>query len=225
MFKARHLLLPAIDQFFGGGTVELPPATQPEQSRRLQISEFDRLTIRADLKLRIHLGAAPRALFNAPSELLDELKVEQKAGRLILDLPTPNARQHTGRLDIWTRNLHELVCSGSPSIQLGELNGCELCIRAEGQSDLMLSGKLDSLDLCLSGTSDLQARSCPIRCAKVDLKGACDVTLTVMEELQGSCAGASDLDYWGQPGRVSVQTSGASRAICRSLGRMKHKEN
>jgi hypothetical protein len=224
MFKARHLFLPAIDQFFGGSTFEMPPANQARQGKRLQISAFDRLTIKAGLKLRIHLGAAPRAVWNAPAEMLDELLIDQSADRLTLDLHTQAARQDAGQLDIWTRNLRELICSGSASIQLGELDGCDLCVRAEGKSDLMLSGKLDSLDLSLSGTSDLQARTCPIRRAKVDLKGACDVTLTVMEELEGCCTGASDLDYWGEPRRVSVQTSGASRATCRSRGRSMLKE-
>lgn len=86
----------------------------------------------------------------------------------------------------------------------------QLVISQSGSSDARLNGKAKSMDIVLSGASDLKGFDCRANAVKAYVSGASKLEITVDEELSVMASGASDVIYKGK-GVIKKQTvSGAS---------------
>ena len=74
----------------------------------------------------------------------------------------------------------------------------------------MASGQVQSYELVASGASDVHLRGLVAEHVSVDVSGASSVSIHASESIVGFASGASDLDIYGSPNSVGVDSSGAS---------------
>jgi hypothetical protein len=105
-------------------------------------------------------------------------------------------------------NLRIVASGGSDAIidvAVGALD-----IEASGRSDLRLSGSARSARVRSSGSSNLNASRLTTDEADIETRGAAYVSIVVRQKLVANASGGSGIRYSGEPGSVSVNTSGAA---------------
>lgn len=81
-----------------------------------------------------------------------------------------------------------------------------------GASTAVISGTTNGISMEGSGASVYQAKDLTVSSAAITLSGASNAALTVQNTLTATISGASNLDYYGNPPTVNVNSSGASNA-------------
>lgn len=106
-------------------------------------------------------------------------------------------------------NQLKLSSSGGSDMSL-EVNVAELIINTSGGSDLTLEGSATDAKISCSGGSDLEAEQLTIQNAKVENSGGSDADLKVIGELVVQASGASDINLYGKPAKLTKMMSGSS---------------
>jgi hypothetical protein len=109
----------------------------------------------------------------------------------------------------FTEKLMEIEMSGASSMNLlADVD--QLDVDISGASDVELKGKGQYFELESSGASEANFESFVVKQITVDLSGASNCTINVLERIEGEISGASDLIYLGNPSTVNIEKSGAS---------------
>lgn len=127
-------------------------------------------------------------------------------------------------------DLSKIQCSGATRLASeGELNLTDLSINSSGASDIylmlkvsdlkmtasgaskiVLNGYADKLTLTASGATDFLSEDLNAKQVKLDFSGASKANINVSENLDIKAAGASDIEYVGDPNTVNQNISGGS---------------
>ena len=108
------------------------------------------------------------------------------------------------------RELDEMVLSGAAIAEATRLDGDLLRVTVTGASVVSAAGVVDHQIVRLTGACGYQAEKLDSRVATVHLAGASVAVVRVRELLEGSVAGASLLEYNGNP-RVDVAVAMPAR--------------
>jgi hypothetical protein len=111
-----------------------------------------------------------------------------------------------GRLN--TKDL-DFDLSGSTTINL-DINAGKVHTDASGSTEIYLKGQATSHDMDLSGLSKVEALDFVVGKYKVGTSGASNCKINVLNELEVHTSGASEIEYRGNPPKVSNHQSGAS---------------
>lgn len=103
-----------------------------------------------------------------------------------------------------------LQASGASTVEV-DANSKFLEARVEGASELILKGEADVLEAHVGGASHLKASGFSAIAVAVEVGGASDATVTVLEELEGRVEGNSLLRYHGNPKLLDVYVASDSR--------------
>lgn len=111
-----------------------------------------------------------------------------------------------GELSLSSLNI---TCSGASDIDL-KLKISDLKITSSGASKMVFSGDTDKLTLTASGASDFISNELSAKQVRLDFSGASRAKVKVTENLNIKAAGASDIEYVGDPNTVDQEISGGS---------------
>lgn len=136
------------------------------------------------------------------------------AGSVYVTLPALVSLDASGGSDVKTEGTFasdnlRIVASGGSDLTMNVTAGV-LHVEASGGSDLRLSGTARSAHVESSGGSDLDASGLTADEADVDSSGGSDLAIAVSRKITGEASGGSDVTYTGQPGTVTVNTSGGA---------------
>ena len=99
---------------------------------------------------------------------------------------------------------------GAASARVDGLDADSIRVKAEGASQVTLTGRAKGLTLDVSGASQLFAGDATFESARIRLDGASRGELRVTGSIDGEISGASSLKVGGKPKDRGVKTSGAS---------------
>jgi hypothetical protein len=102
-----------------------------------------------------------------------------------------------------------LGASGASDLRATNTGGQHLAIDASGASNIDIAGTVDDLVTDVSGASHVRAKALTVRKAVVDVSGASTLELNG-KDVSGDASGASQVQVWGAPTHLTVETSGAS---------------
>jgi len=103
----------------------------------------------------------------------------------------------------------EIDLSGSSKVDLN-LNAANVSTRSSGASEISIKGQASSHDVDLSGSSSVHALDFVVGKYRIESSGASESKINVLNELQVRSSGSSDVEYRGNPSKVSNNDSGAS---------------
>jgi hypothetical protein len=136
----------------------------------------------------------------------------------------------TIRYVIQVRDLEEISVSGSGQVEMDGLTAGRLALSSSGlgsvilhnvQADALrldisgsgsakLDGTMDTLEISISGSGDLQGQDLQVRRAVVSISGSGKAILWVTESLDADISGAGVISYYGSP-QVDQQVSGVGK--------------
>ena len=77
-----------------------------------------------------------------------------------------------------------------------------------GAAELEMNGKVDTLDISVSGAGDIDTRELMAKNVEVSVSGAGEAKVYASESFKGRVSGVGSIDYWGNPEHQSTKVSG-----------------
>lgn len=145
-----------------------------------------------ELDLIVDPGAAQSVTVTYDDNIIDRVVTRVSGDTLVLELE--------GSVNL-TGGADRLV-----AVTMNELTGLE----ASGATDVEATGKTTSYTLDASGASTVLLRTLTATDIELDVSGASTVEISATGTVRGSLSGASNLDVYGEPASVLVDSSGAS---------------
>ena len=206
-------------------------------SEQRDVAPFNRVKVSNALNVNIVQGEEQSVVVKADDSVIDKVRTDVNDGvlRIYIDDEWYNRmfrnKNRKVIVDIVVPELTALEASGASSVKVSELRNENFTVKASGASDIILSdiivkettsfevsgashvkadGKGEKVIIRASGASDVASRSFATNIADIHASGASDVDVTAYDEIRVECNGASDVDYYGHPKVVDVNTSGAS---------------
>jgi hypothetical protein len=103
----------------------------------------------------------------------------------------------------------EMNLSGSSKVDLN-MNAANVSTKSSGSSEISIKGQASSHDVELSGSSSVSALDFVVGKYRIESSGASESKINVLNELEVKSSGSSDVEYRGNPSKVSNSDSGAS---------------
>ena len=145
-----------------------------------------------NLDLVVDPDATPSVIVTFDDNLIDMVETRISGSTLVLDID--GSVNLTGSAD------------RSIAVTMNEL----VSLNASGASDVDVSGVTAAYELDASGASSVDGRDLTATDIELDVSGASSVDLYATGTVRGSASGASNLDIYGNPTSVLVDSSGAS---------------
>ena len=196
-----------------------------------EIGSFNKIKVSGAVDVYIHHSTEYRVEVTTDENIIEyittevqnqELVVKSEANlrkfkELIVNIYTPSFDRISvsGASDMWIKDRFEMDevkidASGASNISADNLNARSIITHASGATDVTIGGNCESMEVHASGSSDVIAKDLNSKTCRVDASGASDVVVTASGNIKGSLSGSSDLEYYGNPSKVEVKTSGAS---------------
>ena len=112
-------------------------------------------------------------------------------------------------IEIWVPALGELDAGGATQIVVEGLHGESFELELSGANESKLSGNVAHFEVDISGAADLQARALQAKTVELELSGAGSAEVFASERLDVEVSGAGSVRYFGKPGTVEKDISGA----------------
>ncbi|MFT7597332.1 MAG: hypothetical protein ACI8TP_000250 [Acidimicrobiales bacterium] len=107
-----------------------------------------------------------------------------------------------------TDNFTLKVSSGSDTTV--SIDADEVAVEASSGSDVDLSGRGDAVDIKANSGSDVRLTALEVQTAKVDASSGSNIEIDVADSIEGKASSSSDVDIWGNPRNVRIETTSSS---------------
>ncbi|WP_411274166.1 head GIN domain-containing protein [Daejeonella sp.] len=199
-------------------------------SQDRNVGQFTRIETSGSMKVILKQGPVNNVKITADDNILKEIETNVRGNKLYIDLEKSfcNAGSITvyitskdyegvdasgsveilsdGKLNL---NDFELDLSGSSKVTLN-LNAANLKTSSSGASEIFLKGQAGSHELELSGSTSVEALEFVVGRYRIESSGASSSRINVLNDLNLSSSGSSDVEYRGNPSNIKNDESGAS---------------
>lgn len=195
-----------------------------------QVSSFHAIKVSGGIDVELSQGNELKLQVEADENLIPNIRTEVKDG--VLNIYTEGSIRHaqTMKVHLTFKQLDAITASGGCDIEskhklsfttlkLDISGGCDielncnaenLVCKQSGGCDVELSGEAQKGTFEVSGGCDLKASEFHIKNCEVDASGGSDVSIYAKGELTITATGASDVNYYGKPTKITKSAHGAS---------------
>lgn len=212
--------------------VVLAPAAALAAAEDRQVPAFDSVSVCCGMQARMQIGPARPVHVEGDAASLAALETVVEGGQLKIrfrpgsrvfgdhqgvrvTIQTPALREVTasGGSDVeaqFTRNGESAVlASGGSVVKVRGVDAAGLAIQGSGGSVLTVDGRADTLDLQLSGGSELHGRDLGVKDVRVQGSGGSRARMRASGQIRGGLSGGSEVRIQGGA-HARVSTSGGS---------------
>lgn len=178
------------------------------------VAGFDAIDVGSALRLDLVVDpeAAPSVVVTFDDNIIDMVVTRVSGGTLVLDID--GSVNLTGSADrsisVTMNKLVALDASEASDVDVTGATNELVNLDVSGASDVEVEGTTNSYNLDASGASSVDLRDLIATDSEVDVSGASSVDLYATGTVRGSASGASNLEIYGDPTSVLVDSSGAS---------------
>lgn len=214
--------------------MSVPTHAQTKKEERT-LGNFKRITVGGIFKLKLEKGESPKVIIEADEEIMDKIITEVNGETLEIKL---SGGKYKGDLDITEitvvfTNLEEIIASGAAEVESeseivadnlkidfsgatkGELivNAGKLETELSGATNMELSGKATEHTAKISGASNFDAENLETQNTTIDLSGASNAEIDVVNKLNGNISGMGKLELKRKPAESNISASGLGEAF------------
>ncbi len=180
------------------GTGERGSGNMVTETRRVDGFSAINVGSAINLDLTIDPDASPSVVVTFDDNIIDMVVTRVSGETLVLDID--------GSVNL----------TGSADRSIGVTTNELVALMASGASDVDATGTTGSYELDASGASRVDVRDLIATDVELDVSGASSVDLYATGTVRGSASGASNLDIYGNPTSVLIDSSGASSVDIKS---------
>jgi hypothetical protein len=178
-------------------------------SRTLAWDGSDSVSLRIPGRAVYTPGSDDQVHVSGDPQLVAHVRVRD--GRVELD-----CRNWRGDTDGFTvtlpgREFHKFGIAGSGNLTLNRLNQAELNLSIAGSGSIKADGKLDSADLHIAGSGDIDVAQVAAQVVKVHIAGSGNTDIAPSEEADIHIAGSGDVNLRSNPRKLETHIAGSGR--------------
>jgi len=194
------------------------------------VTSFHAIKVSGGIDVELSQGNDLKLQVEADENLISKIRTEVKDGVLNIYSEGSNWNAQTMKVHITFLQLDAITASGGCDIEskqklnftnlkLDLSGGCDielnckadnLVCKQSGGCDVELSGEAQKGTFNVTGGSDVKASEFHLKNCTVDASGGSDVSVYVTGELTITATGASDVNYYGNPTKITKSAQGAS---------------
>jgi len=152
-------------------------------------------------------AAQPGLTISADDNIIPVIQTTVQQGTLTVGSKQGYSSDHPVILTIHSPHLTDVSVSGLNQVDINGLSEVALHLAIDGAGSVKVQGQVDHLDAGLDGAGNIDALNLTTRKASVNVSGAGNVSLHVIEQLNASVSGVGEVRYVGNPA-VTSQISG-----------------
>lgn len=209
----------------------------PQVSRGFAVSGFDRVELRGPDTVEVRVGPAESVSVTGPQNIVDQLEVDVKDGRLRLGRKRGmlNALRSSGTA-VFTVTVPRLTgasvagsgdlrvdrvqaprfagsVAGSGDLVLGNVASDALDLSVAGSGDIAAAGRAETIALSISGSGDIDAARLRSDRASISIAGSGNVRAGVDKDAGISIMGSGDVEILGSA-KCRVSKKGSGSVVC-----------
>lgn len=222
-------IMSAVALLIGGCNADCIPGSGNQITTTRDVQPFTFVETSGSIKLVLKQG--PQELrITADDNLMDEIRTNVSGNTLEIDMKgnfcntgpitvylssqAYEGVNASGAVEIVSDGLlqlkdFEMDLSGSSKVDLN-MNAANVTTKSSGSSEISIKGQASSHDVDLSGSSSISALDFVVGKYRIESSGASESKINVLNELEVKSSGSSDVEYRGNPSKVSNNDSGAS---------------
>jgi hypothetical protein len=199
-------------------------------SQDRNVGSFTFVETSGSIKVVLKQGPENAVKITADDNIIKDIETKVKGNRLIIDLDGNFCNvgpitvyvtskdyegvEASGAVEILSDGKlnvkdFELGLSGASKVNL-DLNAADVKTSSSGDSEISLKGQAGSHELKLSGSSSVEALDFVVGRYRIESSGSSESRINVLNELNISSSGSSDVEYRGNPSSIKNDESGAS---------------
>jgi hypothetical protein len=196
-------------------------ASGPYQTRKEEVSGFDRISVETFGEIIIEQGATESLTIEAPRDFLRYITAEVEGDTLVIGtrrgfVGTPAQRV---TFTITVINLEEISLSGAGAFKIFELETGDFSVNLSGAGSIeidrltaedlnvslssagaiVIAGEARSQSVNLSGVGSYEAGDLMTATADINLSGAGSAVVWVTDSLNVNVSGIGSVSYYGEP--------------------------
>jgi hypothetical protein len=174
----------------------------------------DRLQIDLAASVTLMPGGPPTVIVRGDQDLVRQVSLAH--GKLSSDddddcfIPffCGNSHRHTVTVELHGVQLKELRVNGVAQVDMGHLDQDRLTLRLSGAGKVEGEGRLDSLDISISGAGDANFGGLAVQRAKVTLSGVGNAEIAPSQEADITISGVGNVRLDTKPASLTTHISG-----------------
>jgi len=197
---------------------EVGRTEQPQTSSAPGVKQFawdgdDRLQIDMPAKVTLMPGGPPSVIVRGDQDLVQQVSLNH--GKLSSDDDDDcfipffcGDRHHTVTVELHGVQLRELRVNGVAQVDMGHLDQDRLTLRLSGAGKVEGEGRLDDLDISISGAGDASFGGLAVGRARVTLSGVGNAEISPSQEADVTISGVGNVRLDTKPARLIQHMSG-----------------
>ncbi len=194
--------------FFNNGIKSIKGSGDLQTESR-DVDNFKRIKLLGGFDLFVTVGKKQSVKLTFDDNLLDYIGTEVQGKTLVLDSRRSISSRKNCRIEITVKELEYVKLSGSGDIVITELDADFFEYNLSGSGDLIADGKVNDLELHLSGSGNIDTRDLIAKDVYAKISGSGDIKTYASKSFDGKVSGSGDIVYYGKPEHVDSKVSGS----------------
>ena len=178
------------------------------ETRELDLDTFDAIELGGAFAVEVRFGDKQKVEVTVDDNLWDNLEAEVSGSTFELGWDKSCDPDEDCKVVITMRDLKRLEVHGACDATVEDFDGDRFEFNVQGAAELDIDGKVDELEINISGAGEVSARKLKAKHVKVHISGAGEADLYASESIDARISGAGNLDDWGNPDQKKTKVSG-----------------
>lgn len=178
------------------------------ETRELSLDEFRALEIGGAFEVDVRFGKKQKVAITIDDNLWEHLDARVKGHWLKIDWDRSVRPSDECRIEIVVRDLQELSVRGACDAHIHGFAGARFTYELSGAGNLEMDGKVEFLEIDISGAGDADTRDLEAQHVEVRISGAGNAEVHAERSLEARVSGVGNLTYYGDPEEKDTSVSG-----------------
>lgn len=184
------LLLPACTGTKGSGSIK---------TETREVGKFSAIEAGGALHLDVTVGRSESLQVSGDDNIVPLITTQVQGERLVIKSSKPYSARNPVKVTLSVPVITLVSLSGASRLSMRGVSGESLELKLSGASRARMVGKVGKLELTASGACKVDAVELHAGMAMVDISGAGEANLSVVEKLMVKISGAGKVSYKGKP--------------------------
>jgi hypothetical protein len=185
-------------------STDIPGSGTPKTDRRT-LGEFKGigLSIDNDYTVTIEAGQTEHTVTIVTDDnLVNSIKTEIVNGKLKITQSDIKATKGV-EIKISIKKIDTLNIAGAGRVEVKNISGSSFKLQVSGKPDINVSGAVDAFTVLAAGEVNIQAKELKAKLVSIDIGDVGHADVFASESLTANASGASNIEYYGNPVKVS----------------------
>jgi len=178
------------------------------ETRQLNLDEFRALDVGGAFDVEVRFGKTQKVEVTVDDNLWDRFEAKVKGEWLNLDWGRSCSPSDGCHVLIVIPTLEQVTISGACDMNIRDFDDHRFVYRLSGAGELIMNGRVEKLELHISGAGDADTTDLIAENVRVDISGAGNAMIYAKDSIRARISGVGNLTYFGNPEHTDTSVSG-----------------